>query len=80
MQYTRGLQEGEDERYVQVVVTLKHWDAYSLENSDGFTRHNFNAIVSNQTVSTANGINGDCRDTVVMAALFPGFNADVPSF
>lgn len=27
--------------------TLQHWDAYSLEDSDGFTRHNFNAIVSN---------------------------------
>ena len=25
----------------------QHWDAYSLEDSDGYTRHNFNAIVSN---------------------------------
>jgi hypothetical protein len=23
--YTRGLQEGEDSRYLQAVVTLKHW-------------------------------------------------------
>eukprot|EP01047_Picozoa_sp_COSAG01_P064858 COSAG01_NODE_8656_length_2706_cov_11.170694_3_plen_54_part_00 len=23
--YTRGLQEGEDPRYLQAVVTLKHW-------------------------------------------------------
>lgn len=30
---------------------LKHWDAYSLENSDGYTRHNFNAIVDNQTLA-----------------------------
>ena len=37
-------------RYTQVAVTLKHWDAYSLEDSDGFTRHNFNAIVSNFTL------------------------------
>jgi len=44
--YTKGLQEGEDSRYLKVVVTLKHWDAYSLEDADGFTRHNFNAIVS----------------------------------
>lgn len=51
MQYTRGLQEGEDDRYLQAVVTLKHWDAYSLEDSDGFTRHTFNAIVSNQTIA-----------------------------
>lgn len=27
-------------------MTLKHWDAYSLENSDNFTRYNFNAVVS----------------------------------
>ena len=44
---TRGLQLGEDERYLKTAVTLKHWAAYSLENSDNFTRHNFNAVVSN---------------------------------
>jgi hypothetical protein len=38
-------QEGEDARYVKTAVTLKHWDAYSLEDSDGFTRNDFNAIV-----------------------------------
>ena len=26
-EYTKGLQEGEDSRFVQAVVTLKHWDA-----------------------------------------------------
>ena len=38
--YTRGLQEGEDSRYLMAVVTLKHWDAYSVENitADGVTR------------------------------------------
>jgi len=46
--YTVGLQNGKlDDRYLQAVVTLKHWDAYSLENSDGWTRYNFNAVVSN---------------------------------
>ena len=44
--HTKGLQEGEDPRFVKTAVTLKHWDAYSLEDSDGFTRYNFNAIVS----------------------------------
>ena len=44
--HTKGLQEGEDGRYVKTTVTLKHWDAYSLEDSDGYTRHNFDAIVS----------------------------------
>jgi beta-D-xylosidase 4 len=33
------------------VVTLKHWDAYSLEDADGYTRHNFNAIISNFTLA-----------------------------
>ena len=28
------------------MVTLKHWDAYSLEDADGFTRHNFDAKIS----------------------------------
>jgi len=32
-------------------VCGRHWDAYSLENSDGFTRHNFNAIVDNYTLA-----------------------------
>ena len=32
--------------YLNGVVTLKHWDANTLEDSDGFTRHNFNANVS----------------------------------
>ena len=45
-QYTLGLQTGEDSRFLKAIVTLKHWDAYSLEDSDGFARYNFNAIVS----------------------------------
>ena len=45
-QYTLGLQQGVDATHLQAVVTLKHWDAYSLEDAGGFTRHNFNAIVS----------------------------------
>ena len=34
------------------MVTLKHWDAYSLEDADGFTRHNFNAVVSPYALQT----------------------------
>eukprot|EP00047_Mylnosiga_fluctuans_P007107 m.251131 g.251131 ORF g.251131 m.251131 type:complete len:817 (-) comp17080_c0_seq1:24-2474(-) len=44
--YTKGLQEGPDPHYVQSVVTIKHWVAYSVENYDGMTRYAFNAIVS----------------------------------
>jgi len=32
-------------------VTLKHWDAYSLEDADGYTRHNFDAIISNYSLA-----------------------------
>jgi beta-glucosidase-like glycosyl hydrolase len=45
-QYTLGLQQGVDAQHLQAVVTLKHWDAYSLEDAGGFTRHSFNAVVS----------------------------------
>ncbi|GMF37036.1 unnamed protein product [Phytophthora fragariaefolia] len=46
--YTKGLQEGkhEDSRYLQAVVTLKHYVAYSYENYGGVNRKEFNAIVS----------------------------------
>ncbi|GLE07469.1 hypothetical protein PINS_up017780 [Pythium insidiosum] len=44
--YTRGLQEGPDKRYLQAVVTLKHWIAYSLEHYGGADRMDFDAIVS----------------------------------
>jgi beta-glucosidase-like glycosyl hydrolase len=39
-QYTIGVQTGEDPRYLKTAVTLKHAFAYSLEDSDGYTRHN----------------------------------------
>eukprot|EP00931_Biecheleriopsis_adriatica_P070744 TRINITY_DN44536_c0_g1_i1.p1 TRINITY_DN44536_c0_g1~~TRINITY_DN44536_c0_g1_i1.p1 ORF type:complete len:877 (-),score=200.93 TRINITY_DN44536_c0_g1_i1:62-2692(-) len=47
--HTKGLQYGEDKRYLQAVVTLKHWDAYSLEDGGGKgapTRHTFDAVIS----------------------------------
>ena len=51
-QITEGLQQSpRDPKHLQAVSTIKHWDAYTLENSDGKTRHNFNAIVSNQTLA-----------------------------
>lgn len=50
--YTKGLQEGQDKRYLQAVVTLKHWDAYSLEHYGQYTRHNFNAVVSPQMLAS----------------------------
>jgi xylan 1,4-beta-xylosidase len=38
---------GPPSRYLQAITTLKHWDAYSLEDYDGVTRHDFDAVVSN---------------------------------
>ena len=49
--YAIGVQTGEDARYFKTLVTLKHAHCYSLENSDGFTRHSFNALVSNATLA-----------------------------
>lgn len=44
--YTKGLQEGQDSRFLQAVVTLKHYVAYSYENYGGTDRTQFDAIVS----------------------------------
>ena len=46
--YVRGLQEGDDPRYVKVSADCKHFAAYDMEDSDGFTRHNFPANVTAQ--------------------------------
>jgi beta-D-xylosidase 4 len=46
--FSRGLQEGEDPRYVKVVSTCKHYAAYSLENYKGVDRFHFNANVTDQ--------------------------------
>ena len=47
---TRGLQEGEDARFLQAVVTLKHFDANSLEGPWGpggkYTRHTVDVNIS----------------------------------
>uniref|UniRef100_K3X6N1 Fibronectin type III-like domain-containing protein n=1 Tax=Globisporangium ultimum (strain ATCC 200006 / CBS 805.95 / DAOM BR144) TaxID=431595 RepID=K3X6N1_GLOUD len=60
--YTRGLQEGPDLRFLQAVVTLKHWVAYSYEHYAGVDRMAFDAIVSKY----------DFADTY-----FPAFRASV---
>lgn len=43
--FVRGMQGG-DPRHVKIAATCKHWYAYSLEDSDGKTRHDFDANVS----------------------------------
>jgi len=60
--FPRGMQEGEDPRYIKASSCLKHYSAYSLEEADGFSRHNFDAVVSEQ----------DLEDTY-----FPAFRAGV---
>ena len=45
--FVQGLQgEGDGVKYVKIAACCKHFYAYSLEDSDGFTRHNFNAAVT----------------------------------
>nr|QOL01198.1 putative extracellular protein TR9_010 [Trebouxia lynnae] len=43
--FVKGLQS-EDPAYIKVGATCKHFAAYSLENSDGYSRLSFNASVS----------------------------------
>lgn len=47
-EWTLGLQNGSDPRFLLSVSTLKHLAAYSLEDYDNhtFTRQTFNALVS----------------------------------
>eukprot|EP00158_Paraphelidium_tribonemae_P010376 Partr_v1_DN5092_c0_g1_i1_m31392 putative beta-d-xylosidase len=44
----RGLQEGDDPRYVKVSACAKHYAAYSLEDWNGTQRYGFNAVVTAQ--------------------------------
>jgi beta-glucosidase-like glycosyl hydrolase len=46
-QFVAGFQgAGDGVGYTKAAACCKHFYAYSLEGSDGFTRHNFNAVVS----------------------------------
>jgi hypothetical protein len=63
-----GMQGGSDPRFIKTVVTMKHFDAYSLENSDGYTRFNFDANLTNYSLAgtywpafRASVINGGAR-------------------
>ncbi|CUF69598.1 glycoside hydrolase family 3, putative [Bodo saltans] len=51
--YTEGIQRNPsmDRHTIQAIVTLKHWAAYSLDDSDGVNRYNFNAVVSEYDLS-----------------------------
>lgn len=46
--FVNGMQRGDDDRYLKVAATCKHYDAYDLESWNSFNRHSFNAIVSDQ--------------------------------
>eukprot|EP00743_Colponemidia_sp_Colp-15_P007755 GILK01008397.1.p1 GENE.GILK01008397.1~~GILK01008397.1.p1 ORF type:complete len:751 (-),score=119.29 GILK01008397.1:185-2437(-) len=46
--YVRGMQEGNDHRYLKTVATCKHFAAYSLESWNGTDRYHFDAIVSDK--------------------------------
>jgi len=46
--YVRGMQEGEDPRFLKTSATCKHWAAYSLENWEGMDRYHFDAVVSDE--------------------------------
>lgn len=44
--FVTGMQEGEDTRYIKTIATLKHFAAYSLEKWNHYSRHSFDANVT----------------------------------
>ena len=60
VEFVRGLQEGEDPRYLKVSACCKHYSAYDLENWHGVERFEFDAIVSDR----------DMTDTLALYASF----------
>ena len=48
MHWSRGMQEGEQDKYTKVVSTGKHFVDYDQEGNGGVDRGNFNAIVNDQ--------------------------------
>ncbi|KAK8813206.1 hypothetical protein WA158_002798 [Blastocystis sp. Blastoise] len=44
--FVKGLQEGEDSRYIKASACCKHYTAYDLEDWNGVWRHNFDAQVT----------------------------------
>ena len=48
VEFVRGLQEGEDPRYLKVSACCKHYSAYDLENWHGVERFWFDAIVNDR--------------------------------
>jgi beta-glucosidase len=50
--WSRGLQRGPGGR-LQAVATLKHYDAQTVEDSDGWTRHTVSANVSRYMLADA---------------------------
>ncbi|KAK8814418.1 hypothetical protein WA158_008280 [Blastocystis sp. Blastoise] len=43
LHFVKGMQEGEDSRYLKLSACCKHWAVYNMENSDGTDRFHFSA-------------------------------------
>ena len=77
--YSLGLQNGADGRYLRAITTLKHWDAYSLETSDGYTRYNFNVRIRESRACAAVSITmSEKREHYFVLPLSLQCGADVP--
>eukprot|EP00727_Mastigamoeba_balamuthi_P008231 m51a1_g4029 putative probable beta-d-xylosidase 2 (803) ;mRNA; f:642026-644784 len=49
--FVRGMQEGEDPRYLKTSACCKHFTAYDFENEGPVNRHNFDAVVTDQDMA-----------------------------
>lgn len=43
--------QGDDPKYVKIAASLKHFSAYSMENSDGANRFGFDPTISARDVA-----------------------------
>ena len=46
--FVRGMQEGEDDRFLKTAADCKHYAGYDLENWHGYDRSSYNANISAQ--------------------------------
>lgn len=51
--YAIGMQGASNGGLLTAVTTIKHWAAYSLENSDGMSRHTFNANITPYSLASS---------------------------
>ena len=71
--FIRGIQG--DGPVMKIAATCKHFYAYSLEDSDGFTRHDFDAVVSERDLRETYLVPFSARVAAGVASVMCSYNA-----